>query len=372
MVKGIKESDDPTVICSYTGRTANLERWLKTSIAMSITVILALAGSGEGMVAWGAAAKKGANTKLPAAPQGDSQSVSFVIHYEFHVTGTIAHLRCISAIPKTVPGRQTVHQIDFSPQPIAIYDDDDTRYAVFSFGRSSSDLEIKITGEIELYRYDLESAVATRTAAGTAPPVILSDEEKSLYLRPEQFLEVNHPLVQVIARTIKGPSERLAGNTSTQQPRALSIAEVETVQEILDWMKQHLAYDVHQDKLNGAASTISLGKGACQELSDVFVTLCRAKGLHAKGIKGLTAYFETDPTHAWAEVFLSDLGWVPFEPTWWMTSAFAKLRPLYIRETSMRSDSRLNIRAGAFLFWFWWEKNKGNADLTHSYHFYPR
>jgi len=337
-------------------------------LAVSLLLLSSVAGQ--------AVVKEEPSTSIPARPAGMSHTVSFVIRYQFGISGVLTNLRFTYCIPKTIAGRQRVVAMRFSPEPLAVYDDDENRYAVFSFPNPSGDLEVKISGEIELYRYDIETAISARTAAGRSP-ASLSDIERANTLKAEQLLEVNDPAIKKIAETIKGPRERLAGSGQGQE--AIRDAEIETIRDILDSIRGCLQYEYYDDPKKGAgasaARALGMGKGMCQDFANVFVTLCRAKGLPAKPIKGLNTYFEgsTTPTHQWAEVFISDLGWVPFDPTW-MSQAYAILRPIYIRESNMATDSRFSISAGSGAPQWWYPNRNRKPEVTvvESYHFYPR
>jgi len=321
--------------------------------------------------------KEEPSTSIPAKPDGMSQTVSFVLRHQFSVEGTIKKLRFTCCVPKTVEHRQRVIEIRFTPEPIAIYDDGDNRYAIFSFANPTGDLEVKVFGEIELYRYDIETAIAARTARTGSEQIQLSDEERAGALKAEPLLEVNDPAVKKIADTIKGPRERLAGCGLSQE--AVRNAEIETIRDILDRVRQHVQYQEYGDSKGtagaSAARAITLGKGMCQDFANVFVTLCRAKGLPAKPMKGLYTYFDSGhtPTHQWAEVFISDLGWVPFDPTW-MSSAFAMLRPIYVRLSNKATDNRLSIETGLGWWYVWWPSGsqKPKTKWLQSFHFFPR
>ncbi len=368
-MNGIQLSNKATGAAPSKKLKSQAVRYQKVAAAALFCLTLLLAVTAH-EAAW-TSLKKGHSTKIPKKPEGSTHVVSFDIHSRFQIKGNVTKLWYISCIPKTIQDRQGVIDIRFSPEPIAIYDDDDTRYAVFSFRSPRGNLDVNITGEIELYRYDLETAISVRTRAKAARPITLSDEERSRFLRGERFLEVDDPAVRKAADGLRGPRKHLQTNPQSHGADALQKAEVDAIQEILDWMRQRLQYEEHTDRLRGAGRAITLGKGKCSDFSNVFVTLCRAKGLPAKVVKGLNTYFENDPTHQWAEVFISGLGWVPFDPTW-MSSAYARLRPIYINQTYMSTDGRLHLDTGSGTSRWWWKTGKAEVDTTHSYHFYDR
>lgn len=66
-----------------------------------------------------------------------------------------------------------------------------------------------------------------------------------------------------------------------------------------------------------AAEALKLGQGVCQDHAHTFIAAARAMGVPARYVTG---YLEphaigAQETHAWAEAFAPDLGWVGFDPT---------------------------------------------------------
>jgi transglutaminase-like putative cysteine protease len=67
-----------------------------------------------------------------------------------------------------------------------------------------------------------------------------------------------------------------------------------------------------------AATAFKLGRGVCQDLSQVMVTAARLLGHPARYVSGHYAaadHPEQEAAHAWAELHLPGLGWVAFDPT---------------------------------------------------------
>ena len=67
-----------------------------------------------------------------------------------------------------------------------------------------------------------------------------------------------------------------------------------------------------------AESALLLGRGVCQDFSQIFVAAARHLGHPCRYVQGHYAapgHPEQEAAHAWAELFVPDLGWVTFDPT---------------------------------------------------------
>ena len=76
-------------------------------------------------------------------------------------------------------------------------------------------------------------------------------------------------------------------------------------------------------RIDGAAQapahTLAIGRGACRDLTVLFIAACRSLGIAARFVSGYQAQSETPREqrhlHSWPEVFLPDAGWRGFDPT---------------------------------------------------------
>ncbi len=67
-----------------------------------------------------------------------------------------------------------------------------------------------------------------------------------------------------------------------------------------------------------ADTALRLGRGVCQDLSQIFVAAARHLGIPARYVSGHFAALdhpEQEAAHAWAEAHVPGLGWVGFDPT---------------------------------------------------------
>jgi transglutaminase-like putative cysteine protease len=72
-------------------------------------------------------------------------------------------------------------------------------------------------------------------------------------------------------------------------------------------------------RVERAAHTLAIGRGACRDLTVLFMATCRCLGMAARFVSGYQAQADTPDgqrhLHAWPEVFLPGLGWRGFDPT---------------------------------------------------------
>lgn len=65
----------------------------------------------------------------------------------------------------------------------------------------------------------------------------------------------------------------------------------------------------------GAAEALAAGQGVCQDHAHLFIAGCHCLGLPARYVSGYLGGGQGDAaTHAWAEAYIADLGWISFDP----------------------------------------------------------
>jgi transglutaminase-like putative cysteine protease len=113
----------------------------------------------------------------------------------------------------------------------------------------------------------------------------------------------------------------------------------ESVRSFAAAVASESGWDVHNflERLNGALfarmnrhirpsgaaqspeHTLATCKGACRDITMLFIAACRSLGVAARFVSGYQAYAETPDgrrhLHAWPEVFLPSFGWRGFDPT---------------------------------------------------------
>ncbi|ARO14782.1 putative transglutaminase protein [Ketogulonicigenium robustum] len=79
-----------------------------------------------------------------------------------------------------------------------------------------------------------------------------------------------------------------------------------------------VAYKTGQtDARTTAEEALAIGQGVCQDHAHVFIAAARHMGHPARYVSGYLSTEDgsaTEAAHAWAEVYLPDLGWLGFDP----------------------------------------------------------
>ncbi|MFK7907378.1 MAG: transglutaminase domain-containing protein [Chitinophagales bacterium] len=268
--------------------------------------------------------------------ESDVTTVSLEIYYNYQVEGKVNRILSTFFLPQNLPNKQRIINIEYSIPPHKIFESGDNQYIEFIFDQPKESFVLKMKMDVELYRYDLEMAQYNELSNNS----ISTDK----YLRNELFLRRKNKLIQGIADTI-------SGNT-----------QLETVQNIYDFVTDHLEYNDDIRENLGSIKALKKGYGDCTEYADLFVTLCRAKEIPARVVAGCVAELSLNSNHHWAEVFLEDTGWIPFDPTYGdsQASTFDEMPNKYIYYSNNRTDKVLFSGNGRHK---WWVQNRLTGDV---------
>jgi hypothetical protein len=91
--------------------------------------------------------------------------------------------------------------------------------------------------------------------------------------------------------------------------------------ELFKWLKQNTTYQIHSglNNVQPAATTLQIKTGDCDDLSFLYISLCRSINIPARFIRGFLIVDDKSPAvpHAWVEVFvggeIGKEGWIPIE-----------------------------------------------------------
>jgi hypothetical protein len=246
--------------------------------------------------------------------------------------------QCISFIvplPQSLPDRQKILSIGYHPKPSQIIERDGRRYAEFIFKRPEEQVTVEIRVKAELFQYDLFTAKKNRKN--------IPHEEDGLevFLNHEKFIEKDDERIQEIAEGIEGRTE------------------VDIVHKIYEYVIDCMEYANPSRRSRGAVRALQQGEGDCTEYADLFVALCRAKDIPARFVTGYIMRSDSElPKHNWAEVYLQNYGWIPFDPSAGdfenfliRGRAFSRMWPGYLYLSHIRNDDMLGDHSfGAYTF----------------------
>nr|WP_320193970.1 transglutaminase-like domain-containing protein [uncultured Desulfobacter sp.] len=188
------------------------------------------------------------------------------------------------------PVRQTAHQqcrkIISSHPYMLVADDAGNQILSFQFDR------------IPPYGSKIVAISATLGLSDLPHPAV-PGLDNALYLKPETFIESGHALIRKAAVPLK-QSEELS-----------------TIRATYEWASKKIKYGGYTSRDRGALSALGQGTGDCTEFMYLFIALCRANGIPARGIGGYVCRQNTvlKPAnfHNWAEV-LHDNRWRMADP----------------------------------------------------------
>ncbi|MFW9980028.1 MAG: transglutaminase family protein [Candidatus Thorarchaeota archaeon] len=122
---------------------------------------------------------------------------------------------------------------------------------------------------------------------------------RGTYCTLQKHWELNNPIIQEL-------TERIAESSSNDESYARLAFQV---------VRERVKLKTHLDVRLGAAEAAKGKEGDCDELSDLFIALCRAVKIPSRRVVG--HYFRGGPEpepHAWSEIYLENKGWIPVDP----------------------------------------------------------
>ena len=182
------------------------------------------------------------------------------------------------------------------------------KWAVSVNGQAIAPLLTTATGDRE--------AIWTCTAPGAEVAIIAEGEVETTdaagvvrglkdQVRPQVYLRPT-PLTQA-DKKIEALASGASGPTPLDQMHALFNAVADAI-----------AYTTASTTTaTTAAQALKAGQGVCQDHAHVFISAARALRVPARYVVGylLTQDASLTETHAWAEAFVPEIGWVGFDPS---------------------------------------------------------
>jgi hypothetical protein len=135
-------------------------------------------------------------------------------------------------------------------------------------------------------------------------PIRNPDSDFYEYLKPREIIDIT-PQIRDVASLIASQTDDLY--------------ELEYL--LAEYVRKNIVYDlstVTEDASQKSSWVLENKVGVCDELTSLFISLNRALGIPARFVSGI-AYTNLDVfddewvSHAWAEVYFPEVGWVPFD-----------------------------------------------------------
>mgnify|MGYP001122071283 FL=1 len=108
-----------------------------------------------------------------------------------------------------------------------------------------------------------------------------ANRKQRSYLGVSPFIDTNHPRIKDLSKKI-GDSEAEAWLQA---------------REVFDWVRANIEYEF-DEKIKTSLTALEKRKGDCEELSSIFIAICRGKGIPARAV--------WIPGHTYPEFFLED------------------------------------------------------------------
>ncbi len=225
-------------------------------------------------------------------------SVIHATHYRYSAPVALA-AHVLRLTPRADSAVLRTHHLIIDPMP-SVRQDLTDRY-----GNAFTRLEFEdLSGFLHIEsRFNLDTGTAPAPAVAALPPLPwLPDASSTLadYLRPGDQNESVRSFAAGLACEsgwdARGFLERLNRALFTRTDRCIR----------------------PEGAAQTPAQTLAAARGACRDLTVLFMSACRNLGIAARFVSGYQAHAETPDgrrhLHAWAEVFLPGSGWHGFDP----------------------------------------------------------
>lgn len=216
-----------------------------------------------------------------------------------------AHL--LRLTPRAGPGVAVIsHELNVSPAPEARWqglDPDGNLVTGLRFSGETRHLSIESFFELRTAARGEGHSAATGPVPGEP---IAAPYGKELRRRLAPWLGRNEPVAAV---------RELAGSLGCGSQDGLAF-----IDDLTRFLHRHFEREIRDE---GAArppeETLRLGRGACRDLTVLFLEVCRCWGWAARFVSGYQARGHPGASrrhmHAWPEVYLPGTGWRGFDPT---------------------------------------------------------
>jgi len=247
--------------------------------------------------------------------EANPTSVQYVISYGYQVNSSgegSTSILCTLDLPETLSG--SVFNISFIPLTAiqrVIAKNSMVEWNYTHDEEKSVSFEVKAHVRVDAFVVeDLngENALSIEEIRNIFPDIV------ETYCNPQslnetRYIDPSHPEIRSIASSVKAT---VPSNNSFLVGKELFI-----------WLKNHTTYKFHelQTDVQPAMITLNTRHGDCDDLSYLYISLCRSVGIPARFIRGYLLDSQSNTIkpidHMWTEVYvgggIGNDGWLPVE-----------------------------------------------------------
>ena len=209
------------------------------------------------------------------------QKQQWEIGFEVKSPGLMTGVSATMTIPMAWPEQKvTIVKEDLSPgvriRPRVVMGD--VKQILVSIARVEPGATVKAIVTVEVERSLIEKPVQTDKLY--IPKLITPDLRKYMGVSP--FIETTNPKIVQVSQGLGDD-----GKDAWQK-----------VEIIFDWVRDHVKYQFDEE-LKGALTALESGQGDCEELTSLFIAICRNNGIPARSV--------WIPGHCYPEFYLEDV-----------------------------------------------------------------
>ncbi|MBU0755726.1 MAG: transglutaminase [Planctomycetes bacterium] len=232
--------------------------------------------------------------------EGRRARVSLVLELINFGPGQVATADFYVAVPSNGDNQTLLSEVAFEPAPLEIVED--------KWGQPIAHFRFEEIENADRARAIMRCDVAMNDVLYLLIPEKVGSldeipqEIKAKYLADGSKYDLANDYIVNAVKTIVGDEKNVLRN----------------VLKIYDYVIDHVEYEM-VGGWNTAAHVLKRGTGSCSEYTFCFIACCRAAGIPARYagslvVRGDEASFD-DVFHRWAEVYLPNYGWIPFDPS---------------------------------------------------------
>lgn len=236
--------------------------------------------------------------------------VSYQISYGYNITLTGEGIATIN-YKEFLPGSElgTVFFLRLRPENIVENQDNDNHVVIWNETMEANTNQ-SFSVSANIIQEPILISDLTGSKSSTLQEIhLLYPDLTEQYCRPigndtETIIDPNHPTIKNVAHTIKNNSKN---------ENAFLVGK-----HLFSWLKNHTTYEKHiVSHPQPAIETYNTGVGDCDDLTYLYLSMCKAIGLPSRYVKGYLVSNNTAVAHVWAELFvgkqITETGWMPVE-----------------------------------------------------------